>query len=458
MPTLAVARQSVLEQLHAIVPKMAGARVTTGTGSTTTAQINALGDYPDNSFIDTHWLILPGGYNGTSALEVGRVSAFDQDNGSGLSIVTVLEPFAGTVASGVTAYLSPAHPDEIRTALNSAGPRLFPHLAVPRRYHHVNQSHVFNGFFDFWNGSLPQWWARSDTDVAVTRDKISYFGESSMKLVSADEAEQYIKSEPVNHNLLNALIGESLTLHMYGWCDSASSLGIRITDGDGQGTTVWHTGASVWEKISTAARTIVASTPSNPIQWEIVIAAGATGYASVVWTTGGPAQEFVPIPPQFRRGPSNVRESLAAWPTFSRETDGREFSLEQAYPTYDSAGNITTGRMIRMQTPSASNGLLYIEGEDYLSAASVEADVYEVEAPQDALLYVQAIVNYKRGAGQDAGSGAGDFQLALARDWDAELKELTANPANSATHPAVSLKPMFGGPGGHYTGGRFSVR
>jgi len=457
MPALSTARVEVLGKLQAIVPKLPAARVTSASGSTVTAQINTLGIYRDDSFVDTHWLILPNGYDGSSVLEVSLVSAFDQDDGSGNTIVTVNEPFSGTVASGVAAYLSPVHPADLLAALNAAGPKLFPWVSVPRRYHHVGASHVFNGFFDFWNGTLPQWWARSTSDLAVTRDKIAYFGESSVKLVNNGGAAAVLYTEPVNHNLLNRLAGENVTAHMYAWCDSGSCLGIRITDGDGNGTVVYHTGGSTWEKVSTAEQAIAASTPSSPIRWDVVIPSGATGYVSVVWTTGGPAQEILPIPPQFRRGPSLIERTSSSWPTFSRNTNSLNFRMEQHYPTYDSAGNVVRGTMVELENPSGSQGLMYLRGDDYLNIAALETDVYEISEPLTELLYLQAIIDMKRGQSQEGGSGAADFDRQLKRDWEADLVSLMANPATSATHAPVTLNPMFGGPGYGRVPERFSL-
>lgn len=457
MVTLLNARPGVLEKIKAIQPQLAGDRVTSGSGSTTTAQINRLGHFPDNSFVDTHWLILPQGYDGASTLEFGRVSAFDQDDGSGNTVVTISEPVSGTIASGVTAYLSSVHPDDVRQALNSAGPLLFPYLAVPRRYHHVNQSHVFNGFFDFWD-TLPVWWARSNASLAITRDKHSWFGESSAKLVNSSGAEAYMNTQPVNHNLLHRLVGEKITLHAYMWCDSATSLGIRIRDGSGALATVYHTGGATWEQVDTAEATLVAGTPTNPLQWEVVEADTATGYVSAVWTTGGPKQEILPIPPSFRRGPSNVEMTHSDWPTFSVDTDEKGFELEQHYPTYDSAGNITTGRLIKFTNPTSSNRLMYVKGEDYLTQASLETDVYEVDPPQTDLLYIAAIVDLKQRLSQSLGSGSADLARELKVDWERTLKSLLDNPANSATHPSVTLNPMFSGPGYRRTPERYSVR
>ena len=88
-PTLKASRVGLLDMVHAVEPRLA--QTTTGTGNAggTTFEVNSLGNWPDNSFIDTHWAVLPNGYNGSSALETAVVSDFDQADGSGDTIVTV---------------------------------------------------------------------------------------------------------------------------------------------------------------------------------------------------------------------------------------------------------------------------------------------------------------------------------------------------------------------------------
>lgn len=457
--TLNQAMIATLGKLQAVEPRQAvGRLVTGGGGSDTEIQINGLGYRIDDSFVDTHWLVLPEGHDGASLLEAQRVSGFDQDDGSGNTVVTVSEPFSDTVNGGTEAYVSPVHPQDLIDALNNAAPMLYPFVAVPRRYHHVNASRAFNGFFDFWRSGQPEWWSLSNVGLTLTRDPHAYFGESSVKLV-ADGSERYIYTNAPNHNLLNELAGHEITFHAYLWADTASKIGVRIRDGGGAQTTVYHDGDSKWQQISTAQRTIVTGTPSDPIRFEIVIAASATGYASVAWTTGGPAQEILPIPPQFRRGPSSIRTSHDDWPTFKRETDEREFRLEQHYPTYNASGTIVSGNVAHFEVPSQGKRLLYLAGEDYLSEATNQDDVYELDAPLDELLYVAAIVEIKQAMGQDAGSGSAEFQLALKRDWEATLEKMLDRPAMRVTHPGVSMKPMFSGPGyGGSAPDRYSVK
>ena len=61
--TLANARVGALRKVEAIFPRLSADQKTSAAGNTgaTTAYINALGNYPDDFFEDTNWIVLPNG-------------------------------------------------------------------------------------------------------------------------------------------------------------------------------------------------------------------------------------------------------------------------------------------------------------------------------------------------------------------------------------------------------------
>jgi hypothetical protein len=408
-------------------PLLPASPVTSAAGNAggTTAEINALAYRPDDSFVNTHWLVLPDGPQGTGSLEVQRVSAFDQADGSGKTIITVSEAFTAQVASAVKAYISPIHPELVRLALNQAAKKIWPQAHVPRRYHHVSKSRVFNGFFDFWTGTLPEWWDRSNSGLAVTKDYDSYFGEHSAKLV-ADGSARYLLTKPVMPWLLNELNTYAVTLHAWIRATAASKLGVSISDGAGDGATVYHSGSGAWAEVVTASRTMAPGRPSAPVEFRVHCAASATGWVGPVWTEGGPEQVYVPIPPAFRRGPSRVQLDTREWPTHRNElTDFDHFRVESRYPAADRGGTLTIGNTVRFpQTITVSPRLMVLEGEDYVGDATSETDVYEIDSPYDELLYLAAIIELKRELADSPASGAQPLQQALKRDWQADYREL----------------------------------
>lgn len=430
-PSLTAARKNVLVMLKAFEPLLPATPVTTSAGNAggTTAFINTLAYRPDDSFENTHWLVLPDGPSGTGSLEVQRISGFDQADGSGNTEVTVSEAFTAQVASGVEAYVSPVHPELVRLALNAAGKKIWPHAHVPRRYHHITKSRVFNGSFDFWTGTLPEWWVRSNSGLTVTKDYDAYFGDQCVKLV-ADGTNRYLSTQPVLPSLLNELDTYSITLHAMIRATVASKIGVSISDGAGDGATVYHTGTGAWAEVITAARTMVPGRPATPLEFRVHCLASATGWVGPVWTEGGPDQLFIPLPPAFRRGPSRLSIDAREWPTHRNDLgEYGDFEVVSRYPAADRAGTLTIGNTVRLPRGlSVSPRLVVMEGEDYISDASAEADVYEVDSPFDELLYLAAIIEIKRQIADSPASGVQGLQQALKRDWqsdyDALLKQL----------------------------------
>jgi|TARA_Y100000034_G_scaffold119878_1_gene162111 hypothetical protein len=458
--TLAVGRVSTLEKLRLIEPFLASQRKTTAAGNAggTTFECDHLGYRPDDMFNDVAWAILPQGPTGSSTLEVQRAKDFDQDDGSGNSIVTVYDAFSAQVQNAVDMYISPVHPESLRLALNNATSKIYPWAFIPRKYHHISNSRVFNGFWDFWKTSaLPEWWKVSHADLVPSQHtEQAYHGEYSLKLVEGGGNARYLASDPVSPSYLQRDAGEKITLHALMYVESASSLGVSIQNGSGIGTIVYHSGTPGWEEVETAETTLVEGRPGTPIEFHINVAANKTGYVGPVWTEGGQEIEVIHIPPQFRRTPNVVSITGSSWPT-RREDFHRLSGFETAnrYPAVHPTNGAVMGNTLRFgpRDLTTTPSLMRLEGEDYIEEATVETDVYAVEAPLDELLWIEAIIELKNGLAQQLGSGGAALERQLAIDWMQERERLLDQPAFQMTPTPKVVQPMFGPPA--FGGGGF---
>ena len=452
-PTLKEARVGLLSMVHGIQPRIAAKQVTTAAGNAggTTVQINGLGNRPDNSFINTHWLVLPNGYDGSSVLEAQVVSDFDKNDGSGNTDVTVHEPFTGQVVNAITAYLSPINPEDLRLALNRAAGYTYPEIYVPRRFHHIRNSRAFNGAWDFWAGGLPVWWKESNAALTTTQlTSTPYAGTFGVQLV-ADGTARYLYSDPVDPSLINELAGETVTFHCMMLTTSAAGGGVTIRDGGGVQTTVDSVGGGAWEEVVTAARTIVAGVPTDPIEFRINVAANTTIQLGPCWTEGGRGQTRIPLSGIFARGPARMDVSGRPWPdTMQDDTAPKQaWHLEDHYPALDSQGVDDIGHDIVFDSPlNTSPRWMVFLGEDYLSEAVLETDPYEVNFPQTNLLYMRAIVELKRDIGELVGTGVAEAQRRLGEDWQAAYDEQVAKVGMKLPRVPRGIRPMFSGPGG----------
>ncbi len=448
MVALKDARPKLLGKIAAIEPRLPADQVTSGTGNAggTTAKINTLGTWQDDYFNDTHWLVLPNGPTGSGVLEVQAVTDFDQDDGSGNTIVTAAEAFSAQVASGVTAYLSNVHPEDVRRSMNIATSTIFPNIYVPRRYHHVSGSWAYNGFWDLWVSGVPAFWKVSASGLTVSELNVPYFGRRGVKLVADQSGPytfEYMAPYPA---LLNILEGESISFHCIMHAAAASKGGVLITDGAGAGAEVQHDGDSVWAEVQTAAQTITQATPTQHISFKINVAASATVYLGPAWTEGGPTQTDVLIPDVFRRAPASVGMEGNAWPDhrqeFSSESD---WEMRTAYPAADPDGTVHQSRVVHFPNGLTSKRLMVFEGEDYLSEGSVETDVYEMESQHEQLFYTLGIVNLKESLGELLGSGSEEFQARLARNWMQIYLGMLKQPGQRMVRKPVALGPQISG-------------
>lgn len=449
-PTLKVARAAMLGKINAIEPKISALQVTSAVGSTTTAKINGLGYRPDNSFKDTHWLVLPNGPSGSGILETQVVSAFDQDDGSN-TVVTVSDVFTGIVQSGVTAYVSPINPEDIKDALNSAAGLIFPAVYVPRRYHHIQGSRAFNGVWDFWESGLPVWWSKSDSALTVNQKSTTpYAGVYYPELV-ADGSARYLGSDPIDVALLQELAGQSVTFHCLMLTSSAADGGVTIRDGGGVQTTVDSAGGGAWEEVVTAARTIVTGVPTDPIEFRINVAASTTIQLGPCWTEGGRGQTRVPLPGIFKRAPNNISISSRLWPDTLQDERSRlqNWSPTDEYPALDDDGTAFMGHTVEFRTrlPESARWMT-MRGEDYLTEASLESDIYEIDQSRDEIFYFRAIAELKRELGELVGNGVAEVQRRLAIDWDDLYDKEVARFGMKMARVPSSIRPMFSGPGG----------
>ncbi len=444
--TLATARVEMLGKVSGIVPELSADRVTSAVGNAggTTAQINSLGNYPDSYFEDAWWLILEGGPTGSGSLEARLVSTFAQDDGSGNTIVTVREAFSAQVASGVTAYLSPFHPELVRESLNEAAVGLWPTIFAYRRGHHVGRSYAFNGFWDFWSGGLPVWWAKSNSLLTVAQLTEPYFGEFGVTLTADGAGARYLKSTPISPAILNILSGQDITLHAILRGTTASEVGISISDGAGDGATVFHDGDGEWTEIETAARTMEVSRPGSPIEFRIHVITSAVGHIGPVWTTGGQRQRRLPVVPVFRRAPENVKVAAASFPSFQEDMEEViGWHVESHHPAVNTAGVVGASNELIFDDDLPTGRLAVFEGSDYLNQCSAETDTYEVDDIHATVLYTLALESLNRKTLNIPQAAAVNLDLLRMRDWEDEARELLKQPGVRMPRPVVSLKPPF---------------
>tara|TARA_R100000808_G_scaffold3310_1_gene11865 strand:- start:5290 stop:6618 length:1329 start_codon:yes stop_codon:yes gene_type:complete len=426
-------------------------RVTTAAGVAggTTIQCDLLNYRVDDTYNDTHWAILPNGPSGSGTLEVSRISDFDQLDGSSKTVITVYEAFSAQVGSGVSFYVSPIHPESIRIALNNATSKIYPWAFIPRVGHHVSNSRIQNGFWDYWDSdSAPTWWKKSHSALTLSKGVVApYHGKQNLRAVADSGGARYIATDPVMPSFQQKDNGETITLHAMIYAVAGSSGGVSIQDGNGVSAVVYHSGVAGWEEVETAERTILTGTPANPIEYRLNVAASATVEFGPVWTEGGEEIEVLHMPPQFRRAPSNIREGRQTWPSSrTNMSDLKGWRTQSSYPATHPTNNPVIGNVVEFDFMSRSPHLLTIEGEDYIEEATLETDVYAVDAPQDELLYMTAILELKTGAAQMVGSGGAMVQAQLALNWEDQIDRLIRQPAFSMTSAPKAVQPMFSPP------------
>lgn len=453
--TLDNARRKLLSRLHAIQPRGDARQVTSAAGNVggTTAIVNALGQYPDDSFIDVAYLVLPTGpTNSSGSLEYQVISAFDQADGSGNTTVTTSEAFSAQVASGQDCYVSMLNPDDVLDALNYAAAQVFPDIFTPRVYNHITDSRVFNGLFDFWDSAtVPTFWSYADSSaLTVSKDTSPWLGQYGVKLVASAAGAQFIRFRPPFPSLLNELDGESITLHAMIYATAANKGGVTIADGDGDGATVYHTGDSTWQEVVTAARTITEGDISQQIEWRLNCAASATVRFGPAWTEGGPRQRDILLPDAFKRGPSRIRQRSTDMPSHLRPADPiGGWSLEEFYPATSQAGTLYSDKVLRNEDYFGVSGpkILEMWGEDYLAQCSSESDVYEIDPPRDDAFYCKAAAYLKAQAGQLQNASGSEFAQAMSYDWESRYNSMMKQPGMRMKRQPVTLEPFLGRPG-----------
>lgn len=450
---LSAARTAVLGKLRSIEPVLPASRVTTAAGNAggTTVQCDLLNYRADDTYNDTHWAILPNGASGSGTLEVSRVKDFDQLDGSSNTIITVYEAYSAQVSSGVAFYVSTIHPETVREALNNATSKIYPYAFIPRVHHHVSNSRIMNGMWDSWDSAtLPTWWKKSNAALTLSKGVTQpWHGKYNLHAVADSGAARYIATDPINPSFQQRDAGEKITLHAMISAIAGSSGGVSIQDGAGVGAIVYHSGVAGWEEVVTAERTLSAGTPANPIEYHVDFAASATVDVGPVWTEGGGEIEVLYMPHTFRRAPSNIQQSSSSWPSNREDFYAlKGWRVQSSYPgTHPTAVNAINNVVRFDDAPmDTSPYLMSIEGEDYIEEATLETDVYAVDAPFDELLWITAIIEIKMGTAQMVGSGGARVEAQLALDWTGARAELLNQPALSMTAAPKTVQPMFGPP------------
>lgn len=453
---LSTARSDALGMIGAILPLVSADRVTTAAGDADGKKlyINKLNEHADDSFIDSWYAILPEGPTaaGGGSLEAKRIADFDQFDSADKTEITIHGAFSAQVESAADAYVSPVHPETLRLALNESATTCFPDVLVPRRYKHIRGSRVFNGLFDHWTSTLPAWWARSHaTELAVTKSYDPYIGDIAVKLVNSGSVERYLYTLAPGVGWLNELDGYSVTLHAMMSMGTAGDGTLDIVDGAGSDTDeTAAVGDNTWDEVITASRSMVLGLATGTrIEFRVTVAAGATVYVGAVWSEGGPAQRYVPIPLAFHRGISRMEEASTEFPSVEQDYEELDdWTITDRYPASDSAGTLEVGRTIRIPGGyAASPRVIVFEGDDYLSQATAETDVYEVADPQKRLFYARALAALRREVSQQPGAADPGVSRLLENDWMKYYEGLKKQEGMVAPRGPVSLRPMFSGPG-----------
>lgn len=449
---LSVARTGVLGKVEAIFPRIAAQRVTSAAGNSsgTTAYLNSLGNYPDDFFEDSHWFILPNGplASAVGSLEARLITDFDANDGTGNTVITTREPFSAAVANGVSAYLSPIHPETLRAALNTASQSLYPAVITYRQMHHIGGSRAWNGMWDYWDANnVPLWWSKSNSLMTIAKLTEPYYGQWGVTITADGAGARYLKSTPDNPALLNELAGNSVVLHALIRSTVASRIGISVSDGAGDGATVFHDGDGTWQEIVTAARTIAVGRPSSPIEWRLHALTSATGSIGPVWTTGGPDQRRIPlVPGRFKRAPTTVKQMGDTWPTFVEiPRENHDWHPESRSPQVNAAGSVSVGHDIVFNGVDmpANEKLMTFEGYDYLTEAAAESDVYEIDGEHLEAMYALALAEVSRGLANQPGGGATSLYMLFASDWGAVAQGKIGETGFRMARPVATFRPTL---------------
>lgn|GEM_PF-6958168 len=456
---LSLARTDCLLKVEAVFPRLSADRVTSAAGNTgaTTAYMNKLGNYPDDFFEDSHWLILPDGPLASAAgsLEARLITEFDSNDGTGNTLLTVREPFSAQVANGISSYVSPIHPETLRQALNNASQAVYPQLFAYRQMHHIGGSRAWNGMWDYWTSStLPIWWSESNSLMTTAKLTEPYYGQWGVTITADAAAARYLYSTPDNPALSNELAGHDVTFHAMIRATVASKIGVSISDGAGNGATVQHDGDSTWQEIVTAARTMVVGRPGAPIEFRIHAEASAVGQIGPCWTTGGPDQRRVPlVPGRFKRGPTTVKQMLDNWPTFVEiDSENHDWRMESRSPQVNAAGTVSVGNDIvfnGLDIP-ANEKLMVFEGMDYLTEASSESDVFELEGDHVDVMYDIALAEVSRSLANQPGGGATSLYMLFAADWEEVAQTKLNAPGFRMSRPRANFRPTLASAGATY--------
>jgi hypothetical protein len=453
---LSLARTDSLLKVEAVFPRLSADRLTSAAGNSsgTTAYINKLGNYPDDFFEDSHWLILPDGPLSSAAgsLEARLVTEFDSNDGTGNTLLTTREPFSAQVASGITAYVSPIHPETLRQALNGGSQAVYPQLFAYRQMHHIGGSRAWNGMWEYWDAdTLPLWWSKSDSLMTVAKLTEPYYGQWGVTITADGAGARYLKSTPDNPALLNQLATHNVVFHAMIRSSVASEIGVSISDGAGDGATVFHDGDGTWQEVVTAARTMAVGRPSAPIEFRIHAIASAVGQIGPVWTTGGPAQRRIPlVPGRFKRGPTTVKQMNDTWPTFVEiDSENHDWHMESRSPQVNAAGAVSVGNDIVFNGVDlpGNERLMVFEGIDYLTEAASESDVYEIEGDHADVMYDLALGEVARGLANQPGGGATSLHMLFASDWEAIAARKLNAPGFRMARPRANFRPTLASAG-----------
>jgi hypothetical protein len=132
------------------------------------------------------------------------------------------------------------------------------------------------------------------------------------------------------------------------------------------------------------------------------------------------------------------------------ETGARQaWHIEDHYPAIDSQNVDDIANVVVFDNPLPTTPKwMTFHGEDYMSEATIETDVFEVNFPRTNLFYMRAVVELKKDLGELVGSGVAEAQRRLGEDWEAAYDKEASRVGMTMPRVPSALRPMFSGPAG----------
>jgi hypothetical protein len=353
----------------------ASTSTSTGAVGGTTIIDTALAAYESDWITDFSWDRIT---SGTYANESRKISSL-----SSTTLTTLAH--GGQIASGVTYEVHRLFaPVEKLRALTQAVKLCYPYVyASTSDTTKTTSNWLLNGDVEVWaSTSYPDYWRVSAVTAAETSTaKLFIRGASSCKL---DSTAGYLYQDWTLNDNLKELRGTTVTFKAKGWCDTADSLRLAVSDGTTITYSSYHAGDSTWNTFSDFYVQVYIDKDATDVSFRVYLdESAATGYIDDLRVTSSRATERVYIGDlALAQGrPSAVQYALDYFPESDEQRYLRNWYID---------GDYLVLPYCRQDTP------LRILGRDYLSflKAGVETEAYDatvaIDDPQTRIVSAQA--------------------------------------------------------------------